>query len=223
MTFLDLQEATMDALNLSSTDARTRVKSHLNLRLREVQSSCNLAKTRRGLRTVTTASGSGTAVASGVSKVFGLYDDTVLKRPLQEISLNELFARATSDARVDTPTVYAVDLHTADDILLRFHPTPNAALALDADVLLEGTDLSADGDEPAIPDDFHDILIHGAIASEYAKKEQMRAAQMYEAKFEKRLKELRYFLVKSAYLTLKAKDRGAFGYAAKVWPYGIPS
>ncbi len=53
MTFVQLQNQVMNRLNLTSTDARTRIKVELNLRYREIQSGVNLSQTRRGITTFT--------------------------------------------------------------------------------------------------------------------------------------------------------------------------
>lgn len=220
MTFEQLQDAVMDRLNLTSVEARTRIKAALNLRYREVQSTLNLARTRRGLVTVSTVSGQATVTQSGVAKILGLYDGDVRHAVLEEIALPTLFQLSAVDDTVGTPVRYAIDQHLADVVVLRFYPRPNAAIALDGDALLAGTDMADDDDEPTIPVDFHDILMQGVLADEYMKVEKTRPAGLAcEAKFEKRLGELRYFLVKSSYLTTRQQDIGAISVGRRAWPY----
>lgn len=198
MTFEELQDAVMTPLNLTSSEARARVKVWLNLRYREVQSSLNLARTRRGSTTISTVSGQDTVVVSGVAKLFGLYDDEVLHAPLVEEGLDEILTRQTSATVVAPPRLYAIDQHVNDDVVVRLYPTPDATRELLGDALLAGTDMEDDDDEPTIPVDFHDVLVHGAMADEYTKMDKARSAAMKEAKFEKRLGELRLFLAKTA-------------------------
>jgi hypothetical protein len=88
-------------------------------------------------------------------------------------------------------------------------------------VLDNATELSADGDEPTFPADFHDILVEGARYEELRKMDKMMPlAQEAYGRFEKRMSDLRYFLAKSAYLKTKTYDGYAdYGLSAKIWPY----
>lgn len=217
MTFLDLQDAVLDRVNLSSAEARARVSRNLNLRYREVQSTLQLDKTRRGSVDITTASGSPTVTVSGVAKLLGLYDPNVLHRELDEKVLSEIEARTAHNALLSTPTIFAIDEHLNDVVILRFYPIPNAALALEADCLLAGTDMVDDDDEPTIPVDFHDVLLRGALADEYDKMEKFKEAAKQEQKFEKRLSDLRFFIAKSK--LQRQVQHVASSAATRVWPF----
>jgi len=219
LTFLALQDAVLSKLNLTSPEARTRVKAHLNQRLRQVQSTLNLAKTRRGSPTWTTVSGNPLLTVSGVAKLFGLYDDEVLHRPLNESSLEQLLTQAALSDTSSPPTHYAIAKHQNDVLQLHFFPTPDAARDLTTDVLLAGTEMDDDTDEPQLPEDFVDVLTRGATADEYTKLDKPRAAAVEEAHFEKRLGELRYFLVKSAFLSTRQQDSSGGETTARRWPY----
>lgn len=72
---------------------------------------------------------------------------------------------------------------------LLLSPTPADAITYSVDVQLEVSDLAQDTDEPRLPLDFHDLLVHGARMKEYeklnderygaaAKDYQMRSAQL---------------------------------------------
>ncbi len=219
MTYLELQDAVMNALNLTSTDARTRVKAHINQRLRQAQSACNLSKTRRGSPTWATVSGNPLLTVSGVAKLFGLYDDVVLHRPLNETSLEQILTQTVLSDTSSVPTHYAIAQHTNDILQLRFFPTPDAARDLNTDVLLAGFELVEDDEEPSLPSDFQDLLVAGAKSDEYEKLDKPRAQAIEEAKFEKRLGELRYFLVKSAFLSTRQQDSSGGETTARRWPY----
>lgn len=208
MTFLQLQNRVMDRLNLTSAEARTRIKAELNDRYREVQSSVNLARTRRGVLTYNTTSGSANVTVSGVSKLLNVYDPTHLKRPLDETTLDAIRDLDASGVTTGPPRLYAQQIHRADEIVLLLWPKPTSASALKSDALIAGTDMAADDDEPSFPEDFHDVLVHGVMADELSKMEKQRpAADKAEAKFEKRLGELRYFIIKSGYLSTVQNDR----------------
>ncbi len=211
----------MNRLNLTSTDARTRIKVEINLRYREVQSGVNLSSTRRGITTFTTASGSSTTTQSGIAKVLSVFDNVYLMRPLREISLNTIRAMDAPSLVQGVPYEFVVQNDTHDVITLRLFPQPQVVYALQADVLLTGTDMSSDSDEPAFPDDFHDILVQGVVADELNKLEKFREAQLFEAKFEKRLTELRYFIRKAAWI-LGPRQTDTYmrlSLSARQWPY----
>jgi hypothetical protein len=222
MTFKEMQDLVMGRLNLTSTDARTRIKAELNLRYREVQSSIGLQQTRRGIATFATASGVPTTTQSGIAKIFSVYDNTYLLRPLREITLNQLRMMDSAEVTVGTAQQYVADQINDDVIQLRLYPVPTVAYNLMSDVLLAGVDMVEDSDEPAFSKDFHDVLVHGVIYDELMKLEKFNPlAEVEEAKFEKRLADLRFFLAKSAWIS-GPKQTDTFlrwGLSARVWPY----
>lgn len=209
----------MSRLNWSSTDHRTMVKAYLNDRYREVCSSVSTEKTRRGPITFTTAIGNNLVTGTGIAKLFTLYDAVTLKRALTEVSVDEIKALDPAADTTGTPTHYAVYKHIDDEITLLLYPEPTAVAALTGDALLAGTDMSADADEPTIPVDFQDVLVHGAEADGRTKMEKPALALVSERKFEKRLGELRYYLVKSAYLHQVPVDSGTRVRPRSAWPY----
>jgi hypothetical protein len=103
---------------------------------------------------------------------------------------------------------------------MMLYPKPNSVYNLSADVLAIGTDMTADGDVPTFPEDFHDILVEAVLKDELSKMEKLQYSRDAERKFEKRLSELRYFLAKRAYLSRRPVDRFG-GLTTKVWPYGV--
>ncbi len=211
----------MNRLNLTSTDARTRIKVELNLRYREIQSGVNLSQTRRGITTFTTTSGSSTTTQSGIAKVLSVFDPVYLMRPLREITLNTIRSLDAPSLVQGIPYEFVIQNDTHDVITLRLFPQPQVVYNLQADVILTGTDMSSDSDEPSFPDDYHDILVNGVIADELNKLEKFREAQLFEAKFEKRTSELRYFIHKSGWI-LGPKQSDNFmrnALSVRMWPY----
>ncbi len=57
-------------------------------------------------------------------------------------------------------------------------------------------------DTPTFPEQFHDILVYGAMAIELDKMEKPDRQAAAEARFQGRLSELRFFIATSAYLTI---------------------
>ena len=116
MTLADLESRVMARMNFTSPDPRPRVRAGLNDRYREVQSSLGLSRTRRSSKTFTTAIGTATVSATGVSALETLYDTTVRKRPLDEVSMVWIRERDAAGAVTGTPEVYAVQSHTNDEL-----------------------------------------------------------------------------------------------------------
>jgi len=224
MTFKQLQDAVLDPLNLATPEARKRVKANLNLRYAEVCSGVNLAKTRRTTVSANTAVDTTTVTFTSVANVFGIYDAVILRRPLDEVSVDEiraLYARVTTTG---PPDRYAVLAHGASSVTVLVYPRPTAVSALTADVLAVGTTLSADDDEPTFPQDFHDILVKGARYDELLKMEKAQALQKAAlGEFEARKAELRYYYAKRAYLSRRPIDNlASLGLSARQWPpYGV--
>lgn len=219
MTYLELQDAVLDRLNLSSTEARARVKVELNQRYREVTSSTNLARTRRGTVDGAVTSGNTAVTLAGVAKVLTVFDPSLFKAPLSECTLDQIREWNAPGTVTGIPTHYAIVAHGASSVGLHLFPVPSANNTLKVDALVGFTPLVADGDIPVFPDDYHDTLVNGVMADEYDKLEKTLSAK-YEAKFEKRLSDLRYYLIKSGYLKLINQDRGQWlGSTGRVWPF----
>jgi hypothetical protein len=199
MTFLELQDRVMDRLNLSTDAARARLSSFLNERLRNVQTSCNLGRTRRGTVEEDTTPDDTDLVVTSAIKPFTI--SMADNRPaLREVTVDQIRNLLPTQA-AGRPTHYAVKSFQAGGFTLELYPKPEAVYTLVIDGLLAGADLVDDTDVPGFPEDFHDILIFGAMADEYDHFDKPEQAMKQESKFEKRLRDLRYFLAKSTYLT----------------------
>lgn len=198
----------MDRLNLSSDEARTRLSAFLNERARNVQTSCNLGRVRRGELTVTaTASNLNvilTSTPAGAEDPIVCIKPFTIRRadrlsPLTERTQDQLLT-ASVDPRSGQPDAYAVVRYGAVDCEIQLDRAPSTDLDLEVEGLLLGTDLVADSDVPAFPEDFHDVLVFGALADEYDHFDKPDLAAKQDAKFDRRVRELRYFIQKSIYL-----------------------
>jgi len=221
MTFLELQDQVMNRLNLTSSDARTRIKVELNLRYAQVQSTVNLDRTRRGQASFTTVSGNSLTTASGIAKVLSVFDPTILMNVLGEVTVNQIRLMDAPQQVTGIPFLYAINNHINNAVTLRLFPQPTAANVLQADVLLAGTNMVEDTDEPSFPTDFHDCLVYGVCADELLKMDKARPlAISMEERYKERVSELRYFVIKSAYLHLTQQDNYLQnGLNARVWPW----
>lgn len=218
MTFLNLQDRVMGRLNLSSTEARSRIKNFLNERYRRLQTSINLGKVRRSTMTFPTVNGTYTYSPTNVIKVFTMAYPAG-NRVLAEQTLDQLRVIDPDNSQTGPPRAYAVTQYTAIGLQVYIWPKPDAAYTIQLDGLLKGTDLSLDADVPAFPEDFHDILEFGATADELEKMEKPDQAAGFEDRAERRSRDLRYFMSKSAYLYSQQTDMDL----ATFWwtgPYG---
>lgn len=200
MTFVQLQNDVMERMGLTHTDSRTRVKRFLNQRLRRLVTNLGLGRLgRRSTITFVTVATTKTYTPSTLIKPFSVIY-TAGNLVLEELTQAQLRALDADDSQTGAPRAFVVVAYGATTVTLRIWPTPDAVYTLTVDGLITGTDLSADGDVPAFPEDYHDVLIFGAEADELEKMEKYDLAAKKEAAYEKRMRELRYFLAKSAYL-----------------------
>jgi hypothetical protein len=217
-----MQDAVMGRLNLTTTEARTRVKMSLNLRYAEVCSGVGLAKTRRSTITQATTANNNAITFTSTANLFSIFDAVHLKRPLQEISIPELRALDAAAAVTGYPHSYAINTHGKTTVAVLLYPKPTTVYNLSADILATGTAMSANGDEPTFPVDFHDLLVDGALEWEYDKMEKAQhLATKAGRRFEKRVSELRYFYAKRAFLKRVPQDLGSLGLSEKIWPIGV--
>jgi len=219
MTFKQIQDRVLDRLNLTSTDARTRIKNFINERYRQAVTSCSLPRLRMGSAAPVTVSGSAAITVSGVIKPL-TFTLPALNRVLYERSQDQLRTYDPSGQWLGAPQYYAVTNYGATTFALLLMPKPDAAYTLNVDGYLAGTDLSADGDIPAFPEDFHDILENGALADEYDHKDKGDYAKKYEMRYQQRLSELRYFVAKSIY-SHRTQNSANTNAAAWYWLYGF--
>lgn len=221
MTYKEIQDQIMSRLNLTSTEARTRIKGLINDRYRAVTSSPNMARTRYASTTFAVTAGNPVTEQTGLAKVLTVYDPTYLKRPLREVTLDQIreFDAATITSGI--PYAYAIEGQNAQSTTLHLYPKPTNDNTLLADVLTAFTPLVADSDVPTFPDDFHDLLVDAVMADELLKMEKaVPLAQVSLTRYQTRTSELRYFLLKSAWLKTVPTDMGGYiGEAGRVWPY----
>jgi hypothetical protein len=160
-----------------------------------------LLKTRWGTVSVNTVSGTVTSATTGLLKV-NTVTIPLQNRVLEERTMAYIRMMDPANSASGAPLLYAVEKIGATTSTLHFYPKPDAIYAVQIDGLLVGTDLTADADVPGIPEDFHDILIDGVLADEYGDMEDQQASMVKsENAYTLRLRELRYFISKSAWLS----------------------
>ena len=73
---------------------------------------------------------------------------------------------------------------------------PAAAITYTVDVTAGMTDLVQDTDVPRLPDDFHDLLVAGAMVREYEKTDDQRLSVSMQ-RYRERLSALKFWLAQS--------------------------
>lgn len=218
MTFKQLQDRVMGRLNLSESAARTRIKDFINERYRRLATSISLGRVRRGTVSVNTIVGTFTYSPATLIKPY-----TVIypagNRVLEEMSMDQIRLIDADSSLSGPPERFVVQKFNAATVTIYIHPKPDAIYALQIDGMLTGTDMTADADVPAFPEDFHDVLEFGALSDELEKMEKYKMAEKYEKAYQERKRELRYFIAKSAYLEQSQGDQWWIGpwYGVSNW------
>lgn len=198
MTFSEIQSRVASRLNLSSTDALTRLGNYINDRYVRVTSSIGLQTARRVTATTNTAAGDP-RVAFTLEKIEVVYCiATGKRRVLSEVSYDEWRRMTVDTPQSGDPVCYAIEESGASTVTIVCWPEPSAVVAMKADGLENASTLSG-SNVPAFPADFHDALVFGAMADEYSKLEKPKLADKFEMQFEQRVADLRFFLAKSIY------------------------
>lgn len=206
MTFTEIVNDVMNRLNLTSQDARTRIGIRVNDRYRRVCSSIGLLSSRQVARTVTLIPASIPSLPDytvvdmqKVNRIIIVDPNGTKVRTLEQVTYDDV-TKYTSSQRL--PQYWAVKRMGATSTIITFDATP----ATDPfTIRIDGYDISEtleDDAEPAFPQDFHDILIEGAMADEHRKMEKPELAQIDEANYQTRLGDLRMFIAKAAYLDI---------------------
>lgn len=192
----------MTRRGLTSADARARVKEFISERYRRVRSSIGLGKTRRSSTTKALVAGTNSYSLTSTAKVLTVYDDTN-RKTLREITMDQIRALDPGlEQESSSPDFYAIESVGASSVGIFIWPTPTDTQTLSIDILSLVTELSADGDIPVFPEDFHDVLVYGALADEYAHAEKAPLKRQYEDDFKERMRDLRFFIAKSRWLAL---------------------
>jgi hypothetical protein len=211
MTLQQLMDEVLARTRQTSSEASTRIGRELNDRYRRVTSSIGLTSSRRIEVIAVAAAGNPLVNFSGIDKIFAVWinaPDSNTRRVLGEITFDQWrnlvpFAETGDPGAVQgVPTMYAIERMDATLVRVVVYPAPDQTYTLWADGLdTSGTTLTPT-DVPHFAVDFHDILMHGALADEWTQLKQDDLATRSESMYEQRLSELRMFIAKSAYLDI---------------------
>lgn len=195
MTFTEMRDMVADRLNLTSATALTRIEQTLNERYRWVVSSLGLRTAVLTTVSANTVSGNRSVAFTGVTKIFSVFNPT----PNPPVRLSEadfdFLRNQTVEATTTSPTQFAVQIMGAQSVTIFLSCVPGSAFQLQADAeksILSLTSLAS----PAFSEDFHDVLVYGAMSSELEKMQRYDLAKAQEDRYEKRLGDLRTFIGK---------------------------
>lgn len=194
MTFKEIQDDAMDRLNLTSTEARARVKRTINEWYRRILSRLGMNRPRDGEVTVSTSQ--GTAEYTVTASKITMARNEANKVVLVERSIAWLRDMDPDNSQAGEPVAYIIRKTGATTFTVRFWPTPDATGSIKLDVTTNITDLSGDSDVPAFPADYHWLLSLGARVAEYEKLDDDRLKDARQD-LEQGIRELRYFIRKS--------------------------
>jgi hypothetical protein len=195
MTLAELATEVGARLNLTSTESVTRVKRELNEAYRRVTSSIGLQTARRVSGTSQSTTADNPRITYTLEKIERLYI-TSAKDVLEEVSYDEIKSGNVENSTTGTPRRWAVESHTHNTVTVFLDPVPSGIVAILADGYQNASTLG-DSDSPAFPTDFHDLLIDSVMEVEYMKLEKPDLARLMKGRYEERLAQLRYFIVKS--------------------------
>lgn len=79
---------------------------------------------------------------------------------------------------------------------IQLYPQPTAAVTYTADVELHVEDMALAGDEPLVPEDYHDLLVIGSLMKEYSRREKPIQYAEEKANWKERMAVLRSYVGK---------------------------
>jgi len=203
MTFDEMVTEVSDRMNLTSATAITRIGRSLNQRYADVCVSMGLQTASQEVVTATTTIGSDLLTFGPkplkVLKLESVFNQAYPKpNTLNQVSLVIL---RNMTAGTDPAQNYAIYRTYADRQTIMLDSEASTAYELSADAIVSRATLSG-ADVPTFPEPFHDLLIYGAMATEYAKMEKPDLAGANEALYESTCSDLRLFIAKSAYMDI---------------------
>jgi hypothetical protein len=202
MTFDEIVAEVMDRLNLTSDDALARIRRRVNDRYRRVTSSVSLETSRRSVVDVDVDPTASTSTLPDLTipnmekilKVSMVINGGV--NVLRDLTFDEVNMLVTRDGN---PSAFGVKSMGSKTVTIRLDGYPHTTtFTLTFDGIVSAVNLH-DNMEPAFAEDFHDILVEGAMSDELRKMEKPQLAQMSEAKYDQRLSDLRMFIAKSGW------------------------
>jgi hypothetical protein len=202
MTFEEIVDEVAGRLNLTSDDAIARIGARVNERYRRVTSGIGLITSRRVVTDVTLDPDDVASVLPDVE----LEDIEKVVRVITtsgsggiRVLRNETYDDiANVETKTQMPRAWAVKLMDARATTITLDAFPEEEFTITVEGYVNLSTISGI-QEPAFPEDYHDILVWGALADEQLKMEKPQLAAVSEINYERRLSDLRFFITRSAY------------------------
>src|SRR5688572_25581107 len=122
MTFDEIVTEITSRLNLTSSEATTRVGRLVNRKYRRITTKCGMKNTRRVTASMNTVSGTQTMTVTSMEHVDRIIDDSASEYfILEEVSYDEIRDKKPVSGR---PTKWAVMTQGADSVIVIFDTKP---------------------------------------------------------------------------------------------------
>jgi hypothetical protein len=183
MTYVELQNLALEAVNAStavSSEARTRVKKAINTWQRRILTKPQFTRLLRDrqLTLTSTATIHTYTLSSSVKRISGL-SDTTNDIPLKRRDLQWLRLQDPGLDISGIPVVYVfLGASLTGGLQVQLWPTPQAAYSYLVDYTAQIVNMTADDEEPLLPEDFHHLLALGAQADEWRRADDDRYVQL---------------------------------------------
>ena len=209
MTFAEIVSSVQDRLNLTSSASSTRVGTAVNKHYKRLTSALGISHTSRSVFNISanTTIGSAEVTFTSVEKLNRVY----YLSGTQKVWLDEVLAdeiREENPPTNDSPTKWAYKALGDSSVTVLLDSLAATSYALKADGFITSATLSGVM-VPAFPESYHDILIEGVLKDEYKKMEKLPLAKESKAEYEQRLSDLRMWIAKSGYVTIRQGERAA--------------
>lgn len=197
MTFTEIVDDIKDRLNLSSSDATTRIGKAVNRKYKEVTSSLGMVVSRRTEVQADTTEGVRTLTFDGIEKISAVIDrSSGTDRLLREVTYEEMKDVAVRED--DLPAQWAVYRTGPDTVTIYLDCNPQSEFTLYAEGLESKATLSG-SDEPTFSESYHDVLVEAVLVDEYRKLEKFDFMKASKVLYDTRMSELRLWISLSSY------------------------
>lgn len=205
MTLLEIEtelarETNKDASSLNST-TKARFLAAINRHYRRLASLPGLQHLRDTTTTFPSVAGQAEYQIGSVAKINRIFD-TANRRylaPMKMQRYRQLSPQAITDNQ-GTPTFWVWESYSGTSTQkfdLYLYQTPSAVLTYTADITAVLAALSADGDVPILPTDFHDLLFLGPLVDEYRHLDDSRLT-VAQQQYSDREKQFKYWMHETA-------------------------
>lgn len=201
MTLLEIETELAREFNKNATSLDTTVKARflasINRHYKRLASLPGLQHLRDTTTTFPSVAGQAEYQIGSVAKIKRIWDTTNRRylAPMSMAQYRQMSPEAITDNQ-GTPLFWVFESYSGSSTQkydLYLYQTPSSVITYTADVTSVLTLLSADGDVPILPTDFHDLLFLGPAEDEYRHLDDSRAL-MLERQRKERESHFKYWL-----------------------------